>query len=258
MPLHSPTTAPERILTYGPAGSGKTTGWLNIARFAQLTHSPAHFYAIDTDFAVDRMLEGYPSLDNIIVYPAMDWDDYDHALKRIQTLAVPGDWVIVDFISNAWYAIQEHFTEEVFHKDIGDYFLQVRKEMEKKSKSLGAFDGWVDWQVINAMYKRWANNLLYRGKYHLYCTAKSDTLSSDKQPQEDAQTRTLFSRYQIKPVGQKDLPFQFHTLLLTNRNGNGDRTLTAVKDRERKELSGQPISNFTTDYLVKVAGWSLT
>jgi len=256
MPLHALTQAPERILTYGPAGSGKTTGWLNIAKFSHLTGSDSRFHVIDTDFAVSRMLSGY-SLDNITLYPAMDWPDYTSALATIRRTAVQGDWVIVDFISNAWYAVQEYFTEQVFHKDMSEYFLTVRKEMEKKTKNLAAFDGWVDWQVINSLYKKWANDLLYRGKYHLYCTAKADTLSSDRQPTEDAQTRTLFARYQIKPIGQKDLPFQFHTLLLTNRNREGAYTLTAVKDRERPELSGTPVQNFTTDYLVKVGGWSL-
>ena len=268
MPLRPFSAAPERILAFGPAGSSKTTAWLNIAKFAEITGSDARFYVIDTDFAVDRMLLGYPNLTvslpsdpypndaRIHLYPTFDWREYVSALAQIRQRARPGDWVIVDFISNAWTAVQEHYVDQVFHQDIGDYFLKVRKELDRNASSLGALEGWVDWQVINPLYKRWANDLLYRGRYHLYCTAKSDTLSSDRKPTESPQTRQLFARYQVKPVGQKDLPFQFHTVLLTGRSGT-DYTITTVKDRERPEVSSLTIANFTNEYLVGVAGWSL-
>jgi len=241
---------------FGPAGSSKTTGWLNIAKFAHLTKSPSHFYVIDTDFAVDRMLTGYPDLPNVTVYPVFDWREYTSALSQIRARATPDDWVVVDFISNAWSAVQEHYVEQVFHRDMGEYFLQVRKDLDKSSKSLGALEGWVDWQVINPLYKKWANDLLYRGKYHLYCTAKVDNLSSERAPTESPQTRQLFARYQVKPVGQKDLPFQFHTVLLTGRSG-ADWTITTIKDRERQEVSSLTVHNFTNEYLIGVAKWSL-
>lgn len=270
MPLHPTHPAPERILAFGPAGSSKTTMWLNIAKFAQLTNSTSTFFVMDTDFAVDRMLSGYPTLTysifndpnfqhpnpRLVIYSCFEWKDYVRALKDIQLRAKPNDWVIADFIGNAWSAVQDDFVMEVFHQDIGDYFLQVRKTLKKDASSLGALEGWVDWQVINPRYKGWANSLLFKGRYHVYATAKSDNLSSDKKPTEDTQTRALFARYQVKPVGQKDLPYSFHTLLLTGRQGD-DYTITTVKDRERAEVSGLPVKNFTTDYLVNVAGWRL-
>lgn len=271
MPLRPSSPAPERILAFGPAGSSKSTGWLNIAKFAALTKSTAKFYVIDTDFAVARMLSGYPTLtysfigdpqftnpDAMIqVYTCSEWREYVSALADIMMKAGPGDWVVVDFIGNAWTAVQEDFVMEVFHQDIGDYFLRVRKTLKDGAGSLGALEGWVDWQVINPRYKGWCNKLLFKGRYHVYCTAKSDNLSSDKKPTEDAQTRSLFARYQVKPVGQKDLPYSFHTLLLTGRGPNDTWTLTTVKDRERTEVSGLTIKNFATDYLVNIAGWSL-
>lgn len=268
--LHTTDPAPERILALGPAGSGKTTNFLNIAKFAHLTKSPTKFHVLDSDFAMDRMLTGYdlpfaiagdpsfPVTDETVVhvYPVFDWREYESALRTVHNKARPGDWVSVDFISNAWSAVQEHFASEVFGRDIADYFLQVRKELDKNTKSLGALEGWVDWQVINALYRKWVNSLLFRGRYHVYCTAKTDNLSSERNPTEDAQTRSLFLKYQVKPVGQKDLPFQFHTLLLTGRQGD-KRTITTVKDRERTEVSGLEVKNFTSDYLVNVAGFKL-
>lgn len=270
MPLHPTLPAPERILAFGPAGTGKTTNWLNIAKFITLTKSDARIYVIDTDFAVDRMMNGYPQVSigvpadpqfanpdaTIQLYSCFEWRQYVNALNTIQQKARPQDWVVVDFIGNAWSAVQEDFVMEVFHQDIGDYFLKVRKELDNGAKSLGALEGWVDWQVINPRYKQWANKLLFKGRYHVYATAKSDNLSSDKKPTEDAQTRQLFARYQVKPVGQKELPYQFHTVLLTGRTDD-KRAITAVKDREREEVSGLTINNFTNEYLVNIAGWKL-
>lgn len=277
MPLRPTLPAAERILAYGPAGSGKTTNLLNIAKFAHLTKSDAKFYVMDSDFAMDRMLIGYPDIpfgiwndpnfpitpeSRIIVLPVFVWREYMAALDFIARYARPQDWVSVDFISNAWTAVQEHFAMEVFNQDIADYFLKVRKSIKDDAKSLGALEGWVDWQVINPMYRKWVNQLLFRGRYNIYCTAKSDNLSSDKKPTEDPQTRQMFLRFGLKPVGQKDLPFQFHTVLLTNRvvlpgDDNIHYTIMTIKDRERQEFNGTIVNNFAQDYLVKVAGWSL-
>lgn len=277
MPLRPTLAAAERILCFGPAGAGKTTNLLNIAKFAHLTKSDAKFYIMDSDFAMDRMLAGYPEIpfgiwndpnfpvtpeSRIIVLPVFIWREYVAALNFISQYARPNDWVSVDFISNAWSAVQEHFAMEVFNQDIADYFLKVRKTLKDSDKSLNALEGWTDWQVINPLYRKWVNQLLFRGRYHVYCTAKADALSSDKKPTEDAQTRQMFLRFGVKPVGQKDLPFQFHTVLYASRIVNpatqqDERIITAVKDRERPEVNGAVLKNFTQDYLVNVAGWSL-
>lgn len=276
MPLRPTFPVPERILDFGPAGSGKTTNLLNIAKYSHLTRSPAKFHIIDSDFAMDRMLTGYPDIpfgiwndpnfpitqDSVLcIYPVFLWREYEAALAYIQRIATPFDWVTVDFISNAWAAVQDHYVEEIFHQDVGQYFLKARKEMAKDAKSFNPLEGWIDWQVINPMYKGWVNKLLFRGRYNVYCTAKSDNLSSDKKPTEDAQTRSLFLKYGVKPVGQKDLPFQFHTVLLSGRVDQVGqptrRTISAVKDRERAEVDGLTVNNFAIDYLVNIAGWKM-
>lgn len=259
MPLHPLIPAPERILAFGPAGSGKTSNWLDIAKWSVRTKSPARFFVLDTDFAVERMLISYPE---IIPYTSIttgyDWQDYVTFQKFVLTNATPDDWVIIDFMGSAWDVVQQHFVEEVFKKDIGDYFLQARKELSSGSKNLAALDGWTDWSVVNGLYRQWVNPLLFKGRYNIYATAKSDQLSGDKKPTEDAQTRALLLPYGVKPKGQKDLPYQFHTLLLTGRdNRTGDRTLTTIKDRERSEVKGLAVSSFTMDYLKGVGSWEL-
>ena len=259
MPLQPSLPIPERILVFGDTGSGKTTNALNIARWAARTKSPAHFYILDSDFAIPRMLTNYPEItDRITLYPCYDWPDYTKALGEVIKKAQPNDWLIVDFIGSAWQAVQSYFTTQVFKQTIGSYFLQVRKQLTDDKKSLGALEGWTDWQVINALYKQWVNPLLFKGRYHLYATAKAATLSSDKKPTEEKDIRQMFLRYGIKPTGQKDLPYQFHTVLISGYDPRSSaRTITTVKDRERNELSGLKVGNFAIDYLKGVAGWMM-
>lgn len=259
MPLHPAIPSPERILAFGDAGSWKTSHLLNIAKWAARTNSSAQFYIADSDFAIARMLPSYPEIiDRVHVYPCYEWTEYMTFQKLVQRQAKPTDWVCVDFISSAWSAVQNYFVDEVFKKDIGNYFLQARKELEKTSKNLSALEGWTDWSVINALYKQWVNPLLFRGQYHLYATAKSSQLSSDRRPTEDSNTRQLFLRHGVKPDGQKDLPYQFHTVILTGIDPRSNkRTITTIKDREREEQSGLVINNFAVDYLKGVAGWKM-
>lgn len=259
MPLRPAFPAPERILAFGPAGSGKTTAWLDIARWSARTKSPAKFYILDTDFAVARMITSYPEIhDRVEVFPGYDWNDYMAFQKYVLKNATKDDWVVIDFFGSSWSAVQQHFIEEVFHKEIGDYFLQARKSLSKDDKSLSALDGWTDWSVVNGLYRQWVNPLLYKGTYHLYATAQSDQLSSDKKPTESADMRAALVRFNVKPKGQKDMFYQMHTVLLTGRdNRTGNRTLTTIKDREREEMQGATVKSFTMDYLQTVGGWKL-
>ena len=78
---------------------------------------------------------------------------------------------------------------------MSEYFMTVRKETT--GKSLQAFDGWVDWQVINAQYNQFYNDLLKctsRGA-HLVLTAEVDRLGDD----ESREVRAMFGRIGLKP-----------------------------------------------------------
>jgi hypothetical protein len=203
------------------------------------------------------MLPSYPGI-NVEVHQLYDWHDYEAFLKHVLANAGPDDWVIIDFIGSAWSAVQQAYVEEVFHQDLASYFLQTRKEMAKGDRTLSAFDGWVDWSVINPMYNRWVRPLLFKGKYHVYATAQADMLSSDRKPTEDTNTRSLLLPYGYKPKGQKDLLYQFHTVLLTGYEQRaGTYMVNTIKDRERAVLSAHVITSFTMKYLVEVAGWKL-
>lgn len=247
----------------GGPGTSKTTSWLNIAKWSVETNSPARFYVIDTDRTVVRMLNGqYAGVrDHLTTYPADHWSDYVDALAAISRYATPDDWVIVDMIGSAWPAVQEFFTEQVFNNDIGNYFLEARiakeardKTSGKKSQNLGAFDGWVDWQVINAMYNTWERRLLFKGKFNVLCCTPADPVNRDT---DTAASIALYGQYGLKPVGQKLLGFHFSTVIITEKRVNGQYTLTTVKDRERPELEKARVEDFTETYLMDIAGWKV-
>ena len=248
--------AGEKILVFGNSGTGKSTAWLTIADMAQKTKSPAHFYVLDTDNAIEsRMLgQGFPHLNNVTVFECFEWTQYKAAMEKVCELAQPHDWVIVDLVSQAWTAVQDYFTQEVFHKGMGDYFLEVRKTLAAGAQSLGALSGWTDFIVINGLYNAWVAPLLIRPRFNVYTTAESKMIRDDE---KDKSTKLYFGPLGVKPAGQKNLPFQHHTVLLSSEPRSGEYVLTTIKDRVREKLNAAPWTNFATDYLVKVGGWSL-
>ena len=72
----------------------------------------------------------------------------------------------------------------------------------------------------------------------------------------DAQTKEMYGRFGMKPVGNKHLGYQARTVLLFQRFGE-QRVMTTVKDRERVELQGAPIGDFSISYLKTVGNWAL-
>lgn len=243
----------ERILGIGGFGSGKSYSWLSIARQAQKTGSPAKFYCLDTDAAIERMLaEEFQELENVKLYNVFDWSEYESALDEAIQNAGPDDWIVVDMIDLAWDAVQAYFTDQVFDKEISVYFLEIRKAL--KGQRLQTFDGWRDWTVINKLYSAWMNKLIYKAKSHVFCTAKVEAVDSDK---DDKETRLVYGAYGVKPKGQKALGHQFHTVLLFTCVKPGDWIITTIKDRGREPFTGQKLVNFPMQYLVGKAGWKL-
>jgi hypothetical protein len=243
----------ERILDLGPAGSGKSTNFLHIAQMCAITGTNNRFWIGDSDFAMERMLIDYPAIHPFVSLDSLyDWDDYVRFGQKVIANAKPGDWICIDFVGSAWKTVQEYYVQQVFNRGIGDYFLAARK------KEVAELEGWVDWSVINPLYQQWIMPILFKCQAHLFCTAKSEALSDSRRPTEDKNTRALFLPFSVKPVGQKDLPFQFHTLLVSDRDFNGTRLISTVKDRQRQEVRALPISNFAVDYLTNIAGWQVT
>lgn len=258
MPLHPPgegVAFQERILAMGGMGSGKTAGWLSIAYWSHKTKSDAHFYVIDSDAAAARMLVGnkYKALDNVTVYNAFEWLSIKAATEEILTKVRPQDWIIVDFMGPAWDAVQAWYVNEIYgSQDMGEYFMEIRKA-KAKGTSVQELEGWKDYGVINPNYKTWMNKLVHTSPAHLYLTA---TVTGIRET-DDKGLKAIFQAFGLRPVGQKHMAFQVHTVLLFQMMKPGEWYLNSVKDRERELLVGHRIKDFARDYLVKVAGWKL-
>ena len=250
-PKHNLT---ESILVIGAPGAGKSTAWLSIADLHQKRGSPSRFYVLDSDLAMPRMLaEGYPHLTNVHAEPVFTWPEYKSVLHDAIRKVQPHDWLVVDMLDPSWDAVQSYYIEEIFDKDPDEFFLSARKAM--KGKNLQALDGWKDWSVINRLYKTWTNSLIFQSRCHVFCTAKVSPVDTQEDSKE---VRAMFGAYGVKPKGQKDLPYLFHTVLLLNQGAQGGQWVgNTIKDRTRPRWEGQTITNFGLQYLVQVAGWSL-
>lgn len=253
----SPQSRRERILGMGPFGTGKTTNWINIAKWSHATGSHARFYVLDTDNALEAFFEPgsqYAELDYRVGGPVewttvYEWPEYVEAITNFAPKVTVDDWTIIDFISPAWEAVQNFYVSEIFKTDIAEYFLEARKAM----KGGNPLDGWKDWQYINRLYKSWINMTLHRVAGHKYFTAQAESIRDT----DDKAIRAMFGSHGVRPRGQKELGYQAHTILLSSGNRAGEAFLTTIKDRERTPLSDLKVNEFAVDYLVNVAGWQL-
>lgn len=243
---------PERILAMGPFGAGKSTGWLRIADWAQKTDSPAHFYVLDSEGSTKRMMNpsgSFGHLTNVTVFNVWEWSQYERALDTALAAAKAEDWIVVDFISPAWDAVQEWYVDQIYESDMAEFFFEARKSM----KGGNPLDGWKDWSVINRVYKRWITKMLQECPAHVYWTANAEPIRDT----DDKNLRAVFGAHGVRPKGQKHLGHQPHTVLLMQPFAGGEWYMTTIKDRERPRLEGQKVSDFVIDFLVNVAGWEL-
>jgi hypothetical protein len=249
MPLHSPLLARERILSTGGSGTGKSFDLLTIARMSQRTRSDAVFYVADTDYAIDRMLETeFDDLTNVRSVPCASWSEAAGRVAEVGPSMRPDDWLCVDLLTPTWDMVQEYFSEQVFGERVENYFLAARVADTKGH----AFDGWKDWSVINRLYKSMMNDIM-RARGHVYATAVGEPVNAD---QTEREILAVFGAHGVKPKGQKHTPHYFHSCLIKKYIGD-QRLMVTAKDRGREYLAGAPITNFATDYLVRVAGWKL-
>lgn len=241
----------ERILVMGGFSTGKTTTWLNIAKWLHETGSPAKVYVIDTDMAAARMMSGanYSHLPNVEVRDAYEWGEYISAVEHFSKVATMGDWIVCDFVSTAWEAVQAWFVDEYFAADIADFFAEARANRAGGNP----LDGWKDWSVINKQYKKFSDLLFKKNQAHILVTAPSRAIQDKDAPE----IRATFASYGHRPEGQKHLGHLPHTILHAQAIRPGEVYFTTVKDRERRPLEAQRINEFAIDYLVQVAGWQL-
>ena len=265
---------PERILCFGAAGSGKSNNVLQIMR--KLPNKK--FYIVDNDLAYYRMMaEEYPDVlerGNYQLYEvdSGDWVAQLEAAEAASRACGEGDWYVFDMVTETWEACQAWYSEQIYSKDIADFFLDKRLELEHRREegraalaagakdakipgNIVVFDQLTDWGYINKQYKKLYRTFLdvNHKKAHLYVTAEATKVN---QGADDQDTITEFGPYLFKPKGQKRMRHLFHTVILMKHPSKDKWTGTSIgKDRGRPTFVDKPITDFATDYLVGVAGW---
>ncbi len=231
----------ERILAYGGTGGGKSYAWLSLAKSTQ----SVKFYCIDTDKAIHRMLATeFKELSNVIVKDCRDWHKCDLALDEITKIVKEEDWLVIDMVDALWDFVQSYYTQQIFSKNIDDYFIQVRKSLGGGAK-LEAFKGWTDWTVINKLYQDFINRVTYDLSCNIFLTAKASKYNSSQD--DEPSLRDSFSVVGFKPEGEKRNAYRVHTVLYFNHDAFG-YYVTTVKDRGRQQLRGMAFNNFANLY----------
>jgi len=271
----------ERIIAMGVTGTGKTKQWLDMARILNKKGGPK-FHVIDTDNAIDYMIAtSYPELDiknggNVIVYKVYEWEDYhghakddkhpDGAQEKILKAIKPNDWIVIDMADSPWDAVQRFYTNEVFGKGKGAYFLQTRRMVQSKLESGGkkafmseeGLKGWEDWPTINAMYFDFIMPIINNQCAHIYLSTKVQSLS----PKDDPTVKVTYGDFGIRASGQKNLGHAVHTILLYSIDISVKEKpvwkVTTIKDRANREYFQKDMFvSFYYQYLVAKAGWEL-
>lgn len=252
--FYSPMRSREKILVFGGAGAGKSHAACTIAN--GVVTNKVHVVEFG-DVSYDRLLETqWKELGDrgtVEVVTTWEWEEVIEEVSRIVGVMDRDDWLVVDLFGDTWQACQDWFTRSVFDVESAEYFLQVRKEMEGGKANLSAFDGWVDWSVINAQYGR-LKKLVLRARGHVLCTAGVDKVQTGDAGRED---RAIFGG-SLKPRGQKAIAHWFNSVVRLERK-QGNWVGTSVKDRGRETgneaWNMQEWGDMMKDYLVRVQGW---
>lgn len=267
--IQPPGNSREAILVYGREGAGKSAQVFSLARHT----ADSHFYVIDNDDApsfnigLETIFRDLSDRFTVAEIDRSDWESHlsqleawvDDAIGRSEDGEQCDDWLVVDSATPMYDSSQEWYTEQVFGKDMASFFLDARMKMEmerasaaKKGKEPGkleTFDGWKDWTVIKAQYRRF-QSLVRRWPGHLWLTCEAKAVTE----MDDKTLRKLYGPLGARPAGQKEIGHTTRTVMLFERSGS-EWTMTTVKDRYRDLLDQETVEDFALDYLRDVGGW---
>lgn len=262
----------ERIGLYGPPKVGKTHQYFNIALWHHNLGSDAQFYALSTDTSYEVLStnEEFEELDNIEWTDVVNFQDYLSAARGYAANMRPQDWLCVDLMSDAWPAVQDEYAR-VQTKQAGGN-LEDMGDLWATSGSTEEYPigGW-EWQMPNARYRILANNILLRCPGHLMLIYGQKELTPDSssgKSGESAKVKEMFGHIGLKPQGQKEDPFRYHTFLHIDSNGPKKQKISTAGERwgnrewlgnkmSNGQVRDEPFDDFFVDYLCKVAGWTM-
>lgn len=271
--LPNGNTIKERIGVFGLPKIGKTHLYFTIAKWHHDLGSDAKFYGINTDesWQVLYMNEEFCNLPNII------WDDEIStfqqmldATKRYHSVMRPQDWLCLDLLDDGWNYVQDEYAH-MSAKEEGKDFDNLGDLWVEGSTKEYPIKGW-DWGTPNARYRILANNYILRGPGHrMVISGQTNVTEPSANMKEDEtirKTREAFAHLGVKPTGQKQDPFRWHTILHVTSRGPKQQSLTTAGERwGNRRWWGRTMSNgmakpekmddFFLDYLVGTAGWSM-
>lgn len=249
----------ERILSYGPPGSGKSFGWQKI-----LAQTPEHvqFFVVDTDGAWEpaSMSDEFgPHAHRVHHTEPDDWPEFVGATKAAlkEMDRNRGDWLVIDMADEAWSSAQEFYEDRRFEGDAdSDEFMYALVDGNLEDEDVMA-----KWQVINKLYAPFRRAMV-RVPGHLYVCASAKELKKDTRGnyfRESKQNIKDFGSIGARPGGQKNLAHDVNTVLYFAKSGSGRREITLIKDRNREELWDGSVENddFATDVLMGINGWEV-
>lgn len=252
--LKSPHPFPERLLLFGPAGSGKTNCALNVARYVA-----ADVNVVESDYSAawarGVALE-YPDVaTRVNVQAATDWPSFIEALTRAVKAGDPAkDWIVCDSASPCTYQwVQDWTMEQAYGDDLARMLMELRREAADTRSYMRAKSELMQWEIVKKEYaKMWRAIQSWQG--HMILTAEAKEISTFNR--DDSQLKRQFQGIGQYPAGQDTIRYAMSTTLFLDNPAHGRWTMTTVKDRNRPVQDGVGVEEFALDYLVGVAGWT--
>ena len=232
---------PERILITGGPKVGKTHAYLSIA--ARCPDSQV--YVLDSDRALGRMLMDR-DLPNVKVTEVKTWEDFVENTRTVLKTTRPQDWLIVDFGSASWDAVQRWYINKKFKTAAEDHFTAFVVSGKKGN----ALEGDTDWVVVKRNLAAWMT-LIKEANCHVLFTTKAKAIGG----RDDAHLKMTYGPVGVRPDGEKTMSHDFHTLVVLGKTRTGDHFMTTVGDRGRALIEKAPLTDFALNYLMTVAGW---
>jgi len=230
-----------RLMLYGQPGTGKTYTWLKMC----LSMPNARFHVIDIDNGVNAVIRGFTPeeqktiTDRMDYYLCNDWPDVKDSFDEIRKNAKPADWLILEQTGQLWDMVQEYYVKRVFDGDLGEFFTQLRSNLEEQNKkgklAQASLDGWKDWAVIKKLHNQdFMDVFTKRLACNVMLTASASKLSEQF---EKPDTLDIFGRCGWKPEGEKHNIYRVDGIVLLWIDKEGKFWMRTMKSRGVPEFT---------------------
>lgn len=240
----------EKILLVGGPGTQKST---SIVRLAEL-YPDVTVAVMDADDGIPRIvagLGGWEKFPNIAYLPVKDWDDVEDAYETVTTHLTYGDWLCVDMAHIIRGMITDWYIRTVMKVSPKEMKLNLKKGGQAVRFGGLATD---DWNIITLHWNDVFAHAFRRLTCNVLFTVAAEPIMVDKNGEPTGWDRSLPAQWiklGMKAAGEKNLPFNCHTILfLSSREVGGKVTWhvkTVGKDRGRVPVDVD-FTNLWLDY----------